>query len=215
MVARSLAIHPIWILAALALLAASLASPAAGQTPTVPVDEPSFETHGSLPWEEPPGATPFVVEEVVDGDTIRVIEDADRNGPDPWWELVRIIGIDTPETESPYTEEECYGEEASEFLSELLPQGTTVYLQVDNDPDIPDDREITDEGMELDDYDRWLAHAYLRDGEDYYLLSEVIVLGGYAEVPGYEGNTYFVKELDEAEEIAREENRGMWGACDA
>jgi endonuclease YncB( thermonuclease family) len=96
-----------------------------------------------------------------------------------------------------------------------MPRGTVVYLQVDNDPDIPDDREFLDTGMELDDNDRWLVHVYIKaeDSEDYYLVSEIMALGGYAEVPGYEGNTYFERELADAEDIAREDDLGMWGAC--
>lgn len=191
-------------------------APVAAQDTASPEDRPGFETFGALPWEEPPGAVPYLVWDVVDGDTIRVIAPKDKDDPDPWWEPVRMIGVDSPEKDGPYTDEECYGQEASKFLAELLPRGTTVYLQVDNDEDIPDDRELTDDGMELDDNDRWLVHVYLRaEGtDDYYLVSEILALGGYVDVKGYEGNTYFVDELFEAEEIAREEGRGMWGACE-
>jgi endonuclease YncB( thermonuclease family) len=211
--APSLCMRTAWLFAIVTLLSAVLVLPATAHG----AEEPDFETFGALPWEEPPGAMPFLIWEVVDGDTLRVIEPSDRNSPRPWWEPVRVIGIDTPEREGPYTDEECFGEDATAFVSELLPRGTTVYLQVDNDPTIPDEVELTDDGMELDSADRWLMHVYLRDGDsdDYYLLSEVLALGGYAEVPGYSGNTYFVDELAEAEAVAREENRGLWGACAA
>ena len=206
-----------WLVAVLALLSSALAAPvaAAGQTPDA--SDPGFETFGALPWEKPEGAVEYVVWEVLDGDTIRVIEPADRNDPDPWWEPVRIIGVDSPEKDGPYTDEECFGKESTAFLKTLLPKGTTVYLQVDNDPDIDDDREFNDQGMEYDDNDRWLVHVYLKaEGtEDYYLLSEILALGGYVDVKGYEGNTYFVDELFDAEDVARAENRGMWGACAA
>lgn len=204
-----------WLLAALALTAATLAAPAASQPSTAEPDDPGFETNGALPWEEPKGAVEFVVWEVTDGDTFSVIEPDQRNDPDPWWEPVRMIGIDSPEKDGPYTDEECYGQEASAFLSSLLPRGTTVWLQVDNDPEIDDDREFNDDGMEFDDNDRWLVHVYLqaKDSEDYYLVSEILALGGYVDVKGYEGNTYFVDELFDAEDIAREDGLGMWGAC--
>lgn len=208
-----------WLVAIVSLIAATAVPPVTAQTSTPPEheSEPGFETFGALPWEEPGGAMPYLVWEVTDGDTFRVIETEEEGDPDPWWEPVRMIGIDAPEKDGPYTEEECYGGEADEFLSELLPEGTTVYLQVDNDDDIPDDREIEDDGMELDDNDRWLAHAYLSaDGTDeYYLVSEILALGGYVDVRDYEGNTYFVDELENAEEIAREEDRGIWGNCGA
>jgi micrococcal nuclease len=202
------------LLATIALVAVTTAAPAAAQDATPP--DPGFETNGALPWEEPPGALEFIVWDVVDGDTIRVIEPDQKDERDPYWEPVRIIGIDTPEKDGPYTDAECYGPEASDFTTSLMPRGTVVYLQVDNDPNIPDDREFLDTGMELDDNDRWLVHVYLKaeTSEDYYLVSEIVALGGYAEVPGYEGNTYFERELADAEDLAREENRGMWGACD-
>lgn len=202
-----------WLLATIALASVTLAAPAAAQTATP--DDPGFETNGALPWEEPPGAMPFIVWDVVDGDTIRVIEPDQRDDPDPYWEPVRMIGIDTPEKDGPYTDEECYGPEASEFTASLLPKGTVVYLQVDNDPDIPDDREFTDDGMELDDNDRWLVHVYLKakDSDDYYLVSEILALGGYADVKDYGDNSYFRDVLFDAEDVARSDHRGMWGAC--
>jgi micrococcal nuclease len=205
--------HLAWLLAGIALIGATIAAPAAAQDAT-PTD-PGFETNGALPWEEPPGALEFIVWEVNDGDTIRVIEPDQENDPDPWWEPVRMIGIDTPEKDGPYTDEECFGQEATDFAETLMPRGTVVYLQVDNDPDIPDDREFLDTGMELDDNDRWLVHVYLKSetSDDYYLVSEIMALGGYADVKGYEGNTYFERELFDAEDLAREEQRGMWGAC--
>lgn len=202
-----------WLLATLAPVVATLAAPAAAQDAT-PAD-PGFETNGALPWEAPPGAMEFIVWDVVDGDTIRVIAPDQKDDPDPYWEPVRMIGIDTPEKAGPYTDEECYGQQASAFTKKLLPRGTVVYLQVDNDPKIPDDRELGDDGMELDDNGRWLVHVYLKaeNSDDYYLVSEILTLGGYAEVPGYKGNTYFVQELADAEDLARAEHRGMWGAC--
>ena len=203
-----------WLIVTIIAIVSAIAGPATAQDATPP--DPGFETNGALPWEEPPGAMEFIVWEVSDGDTIRVIEPGQQDDPDPWWEPVRIIGIDTPERDGPYTDEECFGEEASDFTKRLLPRGTVVYLQVDNAPDIPDDREFLDTGMELDDNDRWLVHVYIKaEGtEDYYLVSEILALGGYAEVPGYRGNTYFEQELADAEAIAREEQRGLWGACD-
>lgn len=78
------------------------------------------------------------VKRVVDGDTIVIEGD----------EYVRLIGVDTPESvhpdESKNTDE---GELASEFLTELLPVGTTIYLEYDKD--------LTDS------YGRTLAYVWL------------------------------------------------------
>lgn len=63
---------------------------------------------------------PHPVESVVDGDTIRIR----RQGG---VEALRLIGIDSPEVDSPYTEAECFGEAASERARELL-EGKEVYI---------------------------------------------------------------------------------------
>ncbi|MDQ3525505.1 MAG: thermonuclease family protein [Chloroflexota bacterium] len=185
--------------------------------PSTSVDgiaEPSFETFGALPWQEPPGAEPWLVDDVTDGDTIRVIELDDEGKPNPWWEPVRMIGVDAPERDGPRTDEECYGPEASAFLAELLPEGTTVYLQVDDD-ETDDDQEFNNDELEVDDFDRLLVHVFIRaDGtDDYYLVTEILALGGYVDVKDYGDNSYFADALQDAEDIARNENRGLWGAC--
>lgn len=207
----------LWFATTILVVTAAIAPFTYAQTPpsTQETLDPPFETFGALPWEAPVGAEPFLVAGVTDGDTFTVIELEDASDSDPWWEPVRMIGIDAPEKDGPYTKEECYGPEANQFLSELLPKGTEVYLQVDNDEDIPDERELNEEGIELDDHDRWLAHVYLRaEGpDDYYLVSEILALGGYVDVKDYEGNTYFVDELQFAEDTAQDEDRGLWGAC--
>lgn len=199
------------------LLATLTPSVVAAQSPTPAGDfvEPEFETFGALPWQEPPGAEPWLVDDVTDGDTIRVIEPEDEGDPDPWWEPVRMIGVDAPERAGPHTDEECYGPEASAFLTELLPDGATVYLQVDDD-DQDDDQEFNDDGLEVDDFDRLLVHVFIRaDGtDDYYLVTEILALGGYVDVRDYGDNSYFADELQEAEDLAREEDRGLWSACD-
>jgi endonuclease YncB( thermonuclease family) len=177
--------------------------------------EPPFQTFDARPWQEPPGVELFLIDRVIDGDTFAVIEPDAASDPDPWWELVRIIGVDAPETDGPYTDEECYGPESSKYLSQLLPVGSDEYLQVDDDVSIPNERELNDEGMELEDNGRWIVHVYLRaDGTDnYYLLSEILALGGYVDVKDYAENTYFVEELQDAEDNARDADRGLWGTC--
>jgi endonuclease YncB( thermonuclease family) len=64
---------------------------------------------------------------VVDGDTVVVrVEGAS--------ETVRLIGIDTPETNHPTRPVECYGAEATAVATELVPPGTTVRLERDVEP---------------------------------------------------------------------------------
>ncbi len=71
-------------------------------------------------------ATNAVVEWVIDGDTIDVFIGDDQ-------ERVRLLGIDAPESVDPNRPEQCFGEQASDWLRELLPVGTPVLLVRDRE----------------------------------------------------------------------------------
>ena len=68
------------------------------------------------------------VTRVVDGDTL-ITESAGR---------VRLIGMNTPETVSPAQRQgappQCFGPEASAETKRLLPEGTQVRLETDQEP---------------------------------------------------------------------------------
>ena len=55
----------------------------------------------------------YSVTSVSDGDTIKIDYDGTETP-------VRLIGIDTPETVDPRVDPECYGQEASDYLKNLL-----------------------------------------------------------------------------------------------
>lgn len=169
-----------------------------------------FETFGAVPWERPPGAEKYPIRDVVNGDTITVINVEDVDGSDLGWDTVRLIGVDSPDKDGRFTDEECYGPEASAFLANLLPEGSIVYLQIDNDNRIPDVEENNESNT-----GQWLRHVYIKpEGIDaYYLVTKILALGGYVDVKQYDENTYFHTELQDAEAVARQENRGTWGAC--
>lgn len=169
---------------------------AADSTPEPPGDD--FDYFGAIPWELPDDAEKMVVNSVVDGDTVKLTEPHDD-----WWESYRIVGIQAPETDGPHTGQECYGGEATKFLSDLLPKGTEVYIQ----------RDISN----TDRYGRYLRHIFIVDeeNENAYLLSEVLVLGGLAKAREYPPDDLYADVLEEAQEIANEENTGLWDACAA
>lgn len=124
------------------------------------------------------------VKSVIDGDTFRT------NSGD----LVRLIGIDAPEKDGPYTTNEYYSKEATEFVTSLI-SGKTVYLQKD----------VSD----VDKHDRLLRYVYLEDGR---LLNLLLVEGGYAEAVSYLPDTKHAGVLNAAEESARKAKLGLWGA---
>lgn len=126
--------------------------------------------------------------EVVDGDTIVVRL---RSGAE---ETVRLLGIDTPETVHPDRPVECFGPEASAYLTERL-LGEDVELEADVE--------------RRDHYDRYLAYVYL-DGAR---INDEMIEFGYAEILVIDPNRRYARDLLAAEVDARDAGRGLWGAC--
>lgn len=186
------------IVMTLILLLTTLTTAFASAPEASPFPDAAEKYLGALPWELPEDAERMIVAEVTDGDTARLTE-PDGN----WWEPYRIIGIQAPETDGPWTDEECYGPEAKEFLMELLPKGSDVYIQ----------RDVTD----TDRNDRFLRHLFILDEEagGAFLVSEVLVIGGYAEARSYPPDDLYDDILAEAQQIADEEDAGLWDACPA
>lgn len=124
-----------------------------------------------------------VVEHVVDGDTIALVDGT----------RVRLVQIDTPEKG-----DECYGNEASDVTRRLLPPGTQV--RIEQDPSL--DQE--------DRFGRKLAYVW-RGDEDINLR---LVEEGAAGVWFFDGSRgRYADELLRAAERARDEGKGLWGAC--
>jgi micrococcal nuclease len=133
------------------------------------------------------GRSPVEVVEVVDGDTIRV----DLGGVET---PVRLIGIDTPERDGPYTDEECFGERASRFTADALGD-RVVELEFDVE--------------RTDRFDRTLAYVWL-DGD---LFNERLLREGYAVLATFPPNVEYVERLRAAQERARVDGSGLWGSC--
>lgn len=134
-----------------------------------------------------PSRTPARITHVIDGDTVRAIVDGDEV-------TIRLIGIDTPETDGPYTDLECYGEEATAYTRGRL-----------------DDQQI---GLEfdverIDRYDRMLAYLWLGDE----LVNESILAQGAGVLLTIPPNVAHVERFEDAQRAAREDERGLWGAC--
>lgn len=96
---------------------------------------------------------------ITDGDTLKI---------DIWNEVqtIRIIWLDTPEiyaTRFGYSE--CYGKEASDYVKEILPIWTRVYM----------------ESYWNDKYSRWLADIYIWT-KTWTLLANTIIRNGYGWV---------------------------------
>ena len=135
----------------------------------------------------PTGPETARVSRVVDGDTIEVT----LRGETP---SVRLLLVDTPEV---HGGEECYGPEASAYVSSLLPEGSELRLE----------RDVTD----ADFFGRLLRYVYLADGR---MLNELLVEGGYATVYRFPSDVLHEQRLRGAEDRAREAGAGLWTACE-
>jgi len=134
-----------------------------------------------------------LVSRVVDGDTLK-IKIGDKE------DIVRLIGINTPETVDPRKTVECFGKESSAKMKELA-EGKEVLIVEDQT-----------QGQK-DKYQRLLAYVYLSDGT---LLNQKMIEDGYAFEYTYNIPYEFQIEFKDAEKNARENNLGLWNksVCD-
>lgn len=139
------------------------------------------------PLDPAPDGVSYQVLKVVDGDTVHVLVD----GQD---ETVRIIGIDTPETD------ECWGSEATDAATSLL-EGTSVGLVADPTQ------------ADRDRYGRLLRYVVLPDGTDFGLR---MIGDGNADEYTYDDAYSRQQEYRDADAAAADVGRGKWNVatCD-
>lgn len=143
----------------------------------------------------PSGAQVAVVDTIVDGDTLWVrVDQAGGPLPPNQRHKIRLLEIDTPETQAPGVGVECGGPEATAFIRRRLPEGAPVHLVAD--------REDTDQ------YGRFLRYAWTAQG-DFFNLEAVRT--GHARVVLYEPNDAYIAQLRAAQAQARAAGRGIWG----
>lgn len=160
---------------------------------SVATSPPTFTTGGA---DEADGHAAFnQVDEVTDGDTIRVFID-DHSTP------VRILGINTPETVKPGTPVECYGPEASAKMHDLV-DGTGVILTIDPTQGSGEEHQ--------DRYGRWLR--YVTTGDTGVDVSEYMLRYGFARKVNYDGPTERDAVYESAQTTAETLRIGGWAAC--
>jgi micrococcal nuclease len=136
----------------------------------------------------PPGSTLPAPQEthrvarVIDGDTLLL-----GNGI-----RVRLLGVDTPETNHPDRPVEPWGLEAKAFTQQLV-EGRDVRLEYDRE--------------RLDQYRRVLAYVWI---EDRLLNEELIRHGLSAAETGFPIRSDRQRRFRNAEEAARAEQMGIW-----
>lgn len=115
----------------------------------------------------------------MDGDTIVVKQSGEEV-------KVRLLNIDTPE------HGECLYDEAAAHLAELIPPGTRVTLEYDQE--------------RQDRYGRDLAGVFTD-----IFVNEQMLLDGYARAVTYQPNTKFTQRAEAAETKAKAANAGVHG----
>ncbi len=180
------------------------APPTATNTPVPPTATavPPTETPvPPSPTPVPPTATPRPVNpgeeaqvvRVIDGDTVDVFVGGTQY-------RIRIIGVDTPETKDPNSPVMCYGAEATAFTQDMVNRANgRVFLEKDV--------------SETDRYDRLLRYVWLAHPDGNRMLNYELVAHGYAQVSTYPPDVKYTDLFLDAQSTARNENRGLWGAC--
>jgi endonuclease YncB( thermonuclease family) len=167
------------------LLAVAVALAGCGQAASGPPAQASGT--GSGRGAALPAGLDTTVERVVDGDTL-VVAGGHR---------VRLIGVDTPETKDPRKPVQCFGREASAYVSSLLPEGHGVRLVGDVE--------------ERDAFGRTLAYVYrLADG---LFVNAALVREGYAQALTIPPNVAHADEFVALAREARERGLGLWSSC--
>lgn len=131
-----------------------------------------------------------VVAEVIDGDTILV-----DFGPSA--EPVRLLGVDTPETLDPNRPVQCYGAQATAFVEELIPPGTPLRVERDE--------------QARDHFGRLLLYVFRADDDTF--INAALIAQGYADISVFEPNTAYATTLGELHTSALTRGVGLWGVC--
>lgn len=123
------------------------------------------------------------VTQVVDGDTVRL---ADR-------QLVRFIGINSPEIDHQHGQSEPFAEAARDQLKKIIGKDTTLLLQFGEE--------------KTDRHGRWLAHIFTPDGTN---VQQQLLQQGLAFQIVVPPNLFGLDCYRRAEQTAQAKKRGVW-----
>lgn len=127
----------------------------------------------------------------VDGDTAKIILNNNEI-------TIRFLAIDTPETKHPNKEEEHFGNIASDYTCDILKKAKKINIEYDNNSDI------------LDKYNRHLVWIFVDDE----LLQAKLIEKGYAKTAYLYNNYKYTNQLLKLENIAKNNQLGIWGDYD-
>jgi endonuclease YncB( thermonuclease family) len=172
-------------------------------TPFVPLRLISAALGTSIGWDQETKVVTLstaekfsaTVVDVVDGDTVKLKWKSSKSSSGASkTESVRLIGVDTPETVHPTKGVEPYGKEASNYTKSILKEGTSVWIEFDE--------------QQRDRYGRLLVYLFLTDGT---FFNAQLVSAGYAKTATFPPNVRWVDVFTHMQTNARENQRGLWG----
>ena len=132
------------------------------------------------------------VVEVIDGDTIR----AQVAGTT---ETIRLVGVDTPETKHPTKGVQCFGPQATEFLTKMLPAGTTLRIERDQEA--------------RDAFGRLLLYLFRPVNSGELFVNFELVRRGYGKPLHIEPNSRYRDAFVAGAFEAQRNQRGLWKWC--
>ncbi|WP_297211214.1 MULTISPECIES: thermonuclease family protein [Thermodesulfovibrio] len=131
----------------------------------------------------------YKVTEIHDGDTLTIVKDS-FFGILVKTERIRLIGIDAPELA-----QEPWGRKAKNHLKKLIRESSwLVKIELDV--------------QQRDKYGRILAYLWDKNGN---MINYMMIRDGYAMVYTIPPNVKYAEKFVEAQRVAREEKRGIWG----
>jgi len=125
-----------------------------------------------------------LVKTVIDGDTVRLSDN----------QLVRFIGVNTPEIDHKFGHSEPHAEQARDFLQSILERQQYHMLLQFGDHD-------------KDHYGRLLAHTFTRDGDNIQAQILQAGLGVWIIMPP---NLHYMDCYQHAEHAARRRHLAVW-----
>jgi len=145
---------------------------------------------------------PVKVAYVIDGDTYKIYYQGEKKS-------VRLIGIDTPETQKNNRAElqsrqfgkdieeiKKLGQQAKQYATNFIKEGQTIiYLEFDV--------------QKTDKYGRLLAYVWL-DKEKSKMMNEIMIKEGYAVVYTVPPDVKYLERFLQAQRQARENKKGLW-----
>lgn len=173
------------LLTIVSMVTVFLASIDTSQWSSAPSNTPGSSESVEEPGTITDGNVRYGVEKVIDGDTVIVSGLLDS---------IRLIGIDTAETNDRRPQIRCLADLATHRLKELV-DGKEVLLA----------RDVEDR----DSYYRFLRYVYLPDGT---MVNLTMLREGYAKILTIPPNMRFAPLFLAAQEEARRNNRGLWNA---